>query len=1784
MKAKDLVTNTVRTLLLTIVACFGVAQGTQAATTVSGAITANTTWSLAQSPYQVTADISVENGATLAIEAGVVVSFDAARNLTVTNGALSARGTAGQPITFTSSLDVTGSVPAAGDWGQIRFLAATNDSATIIEHAQIRYGKGITVQAASPTFNYLQIANNLGSAISIDLNSSPKGIGNEASGNTLNGISVPAGDVQGAVTWGIKGIPYVVATGVVSVGNTPALSALNISEIQQGETINAILSGTRLTGAQSVSLSSMGTTAIVQSGATDTSVPIQLTASPSAALGAANIELQVAAGRPTLTGAVQIIQPQPTVTSLTPNSVYATQAGNVLNVTGKNFVAESVIRLDGVDLTTTYASASSLSTTLPVLTAGNKSITVKQPDPLSTSTFTFLTSKPAVLSVTVPPLSISPALVSQIQGVPFDLTVAIPFTAPAGGMTVNLASTTPSIATVPASITILEGATTATVPVTTSALGGTVITASRIGFANATANITVVPPPSLTISPAALDIGAGRSANLTVTSSKIAGSGGVAVALTSSDATIATVPPSLVIPAGASSATVQLSALATGVATVSAQASTYTSGTSSVTVHPATLSLPAGAVVSPGVTRAILLTLSDAAPAGGVVVSLISSNTAVMTVPVSVAVPEGQKTASVDLTGVAIGSATLTASAAGYQSATSAITVDTINISLGTSNIALLLNGSASYAVTLSSPAPAGGLAVSLAIADPTVASVSPATITVPAGQTTGGAVKATVKGLAQGATTLTASASGVNGTTVSVNVSGQVAGIDLVMTNASIGTIVTNQNGTYTIPVTYKVTNNGTVTALPNWVDLAYLSSNGVLDTASVLLAGEHGRTTALAAGASYTVTVSYTTNTAVAPGNYTVFIKADGHDPSGSYHASISGYPTGTVTDNGNVAEANETNNAQGLAVTLSRPDLAVSNASIGTIVTNQNGTYTIPVTYKVTNNGTVTALPNWVDLAYLSSNGVLDTASVLLAGEHGRTTALAAGASYTVTVSYTTNTAVAPGNYTVFIKADGHDPSGSYHASISGYPTGTVTDNGNVAEANETNNAQGLAVTLSRPDLAVSNASIGTIVTNQNGTYTIPVTYKVTNNGTVTALPNWVDLAYLSSNGVLDTASVLLAGEHGRTTALAAGASYTVTVSYTTNTAVAPGNYTVFIKADGHDPSGSYHASISGYPTGTVTDNGNVAEANETNNAQGLAVTLSRPDLAVSNASIGTIVTNQNGTYTIPVTYKVTNNGTVTALPNWVDLAYLSSNGVLDTASVLLAGEHGRTTALAAGASYTVTVSYTTNTAVAPGNYTVFIKADGHDPSGSYHASISGYPTGTVTDNGNVAEANETNNAQGLAVTLSRPDLAVSNASIGTIVTNQNGTYTIPVTYKVTNNGTVTALPNWVDLAYLSSNGVLDTASVLLAGEHGRTTALAAGASYTVTVSYTTNTAVAPGNYTVFIKADGHDPSGSYHASISGYPTGTVTDNGNVAEANETNNAQGLAVTLSRPDLAVSNASIGTIVTNQNGTYTIPVTYKVTNNGTVTALPNWVDLAYLSSNGVLDTASVLLAGEHGRTTALAAGASYTVTVSYTTNTAVAPGNYTVFIKADGHDPSGSYHASISGYPTGTVTDNGNVAEANETNNAQGLAVTLSRPDLAVSNASIGTIVTNQNGTYTIPVTYKVTNNGTVTALPNWVDLAYLSSNGVLDTASVLLAGEHGRTTALAAGASYTVTVSYTTNTAVAPGNYTVFIKADGHDPSGSYHASISGYPTGTVTDNGNVAEANETNNAQGLAVTLP
>ncbi|MCH7764668.1 MAG: choice-of-anchor D domain-containing protein, partial [Candidatus Marinimicrobia bacterium] len=114
---------------------------------VSGTISTNTTWALANSPYIITDDVLVDIGVTLTIEAGVTVKVESGKRLQ-NKGTLIAVGTSGNEIVFTSNQ----ATPTEGYWSSIEFLDETEDatfdgngdyiSGTILEYSNVLYGGG----------------------------------------------------------------------------------------------------------------------------------------------------------------------------------------------------------------------------------------------------------------------------------------------------------------------------------------------------------------------------------------------------------------------------------------------------------------------------------------------------------------------------------------------------------------------------------------------------------------------------------------------------------------------------------------------------------------------------------------------------------------------------------------------------------------------------------------------------------------------------------------------------------------------------------------------------------------------------------------------------------------------------------------------------------------------------------------------------------------------------------------------------------------------------------------------------------------------------------------------------------------------------------------------------------------------------------------------------------------------------------------------------------------------------------------------------------------------------------------------------------------------------------------------------------------------------------------------------------------------------------------------------------------------------------------------------------
>ncbi|MBN2137174.1 MAG: LEPR-XLL domain-containing protein, partial [Sedimentisphaerales bacterium] len=126
------------------------------AESVSGTITADTTWDNTGEPYRVTGDLTINPGVTLTIAEGVVVKFNGGRSMIV-NGTLDARGTEAEPIIFTSYRDdsaggdTNGDGPSsgvAGDWEALYFNSESDLS--VLQNLELRFAGNYN----SPGFRY----------------------------------------------------------------------------------------------------------------------------------------------------------------------------------------------------------------------------------------------------------------------------------------------------------------------------------------------------------------------------------------------------------------------------------------------------------------------------------------------------------------------------------------------------------------------------------------------------------------------------------------------------------------------------------------------------------------------------------------------------------------------------------------------------------------------------------------------------------------------------------------------------------------------------------------------------------------------------------------------------------------------------------------------------------------------------------------------------------------------------------------------------------------------------------------------------------------------------------------------------------------------------------------------------------------------------------------------------------------------------------------------------------------------------------------------------------------------------------------------------------------------------------------------------------------------------------------------------------------------------------------------------------------------------------------------
>jgi uncharacterized repeat protein (TIGR01451 family) len=248
---------------------------------------------------------------------------------------------------------------------------------------------------------------------------------------------------------------------------------------------------------------------------------------------------------------------------------------------------------------------------------------------------------------------------------------------------------------------------------------------------------------SLTLNP--ISVTGSKASIATITLNEPAPSGGAVVRLSSSNTAVAAVPTTFTLAAGTTTKSFTFMTRAVAVTSTVDITAAYggNSKSATLTVHPpalSTLVLSPATLNSPCQSASGKVTLNAVAPAGGILVALTSSNAAAK-VPASVTVPAGTTSATFTVTPALVSTrqtSTVTASYGGV-SKSSALTL----LPIGVASLTLTPNpvtgpNEVTGTITLTCPAPSGGLAVRLTTSNSAIARPKVSTVTIPAGAKTG--------------------------------------------------------------------------------------------------------------------------------------------------------------------------------------------------------------------------------------------------------------------------------------------------------------------------------------------------------------------------------------------------------------------------------------------------------------------------------------------------------------------------------------------------------------------------------------------------------------------------------------------------------------------------------------------------------------------------------------------------------------------------------------------------------------------------------------------------------------------------------------------------------------------------------------------------------------------------------------------------------------------------------------------------------------------------------------
>jgi len=388
-------------------------------------------------------------------------------------------------------------------------------------------------------------------------------------------------------------------------------------------------------------------------------------------LGPSNtVEVQLASkpgGYLTLTVLGRRIPPVPTSLSPNPLSVTAGATATLTATLRPAPLQAGTLSLSSANPETATVPASvpfaaeqtSVSIPVTAVASGTTTITAAANGGSASATVNVTPAPPTVTSL-------APATLTVTQGSQGSLTATIS-AAQAVDTSVALASSNSALAAVPSAVVVPAGQLTAAIGVTAVSPGDAQITATLNGSsASSRVTVTPLPPTVVSLLPAVSTVTLGASTSLTLTISA-AQPTDTKVPLSVTPGGIVTAPAEALVLAGQTQASITVGSLAYGQAGVTATLNN-SSASAAVNVVPPPVAVtalePAAFTMNVGATSTFTVRI-NAAQVTNTEIALESANPAVLQVPSSVTVAQGATSATFTVTGLAVGDATLTASANG---------------------------------------------------------------------------------------------------------------------------------------------------------------------------------------------------------------------------------------------------------------------------------------------------------------------------------------------------------------------------------------------------------------------------------------------------------------------------------------------------------------------------------------------------------------------------------------------------------------------------------------------------------------------------------------------------------------------------------------------------------------------------------------------------------------------------------------------------------------------------------------------------------------------------------------------------------------------------------------------------------------------------------------------------------------------------------------------------------------------------------------------------------------